>query len=79
MTDERATHVTELHRLLRRFLVAELGREPAPVLVVALMYEVSSIVASLAATQEDARSMLVELFEVAALQVKELGVGRAHP
>ena len=67
------------HAILRRALVAELGKAEAPVLAVALMYEVASIVASLAASQPEARAMLVDLFEVAAGQIKHLGVGRAHP
>jgi hypothetical protein len=70
----------ELHEeKLRPFLFAELGAEHPIAIGLALLYEVTSLIAAGAETEADAKEVLDRLFTIAREQIEELGVGAPHP
>lgn len=69
----------ELHERLRAFLLATMAHESPATIVSALMYEVVSITASIAASPGVADELLREYVENGRRQVRAFGVGRPHP
>ena len=69
----------ELHERLRDWLIATMPQEAPDVIAFALMYEVTSIVATIAMTERDAITMIRRASAIAEEQIARFGVGAPHP
>jgi hypothetical protein len=74
---QRSVHLHE--EKLRPFLLASMGSEHPLAIALALQYEVVSLLASAAETEEEARLVLAQVLEQAWKQIEEFGVGHPHP
>lgn len=77
--DRSTAHVVDLQRQLRVFLLERMPLEAPDLIGCALMYELVSIVASMADTEEQARALLGDWMAIAEKQIQTYGVGKPHP
>jgi hypothetical protein len=77
--DRSTAHVVDLQRHLRVFLLETMPFEAPDSIASALMYELVSITAAMADTEEQARALLGDWLANAEAQIKTFGVGRPHP
>jgi len=69
----------ELHEQLRAFLIQTMGQEKPIAIAIALTYELVSILASAAATKDEARAALDDALRMGRRQLDAFGVGHPHP
>ena len=79
LPDRSTAHVVELQRRLRAFLIATMPHEAPDSIAVALLYEIVSITAAMADTEEAARALLRDWIVIAEQQISTYGVGSPHP
>lgn len=68
-----------LHRQLRAWILATWPDEPTQIVASALMYEVISLIACVAESDDEAETMLACFHGDARAQLAAFGVGRPHP
>jgi len=68
-----------LHRQLRAFLITTMSHESPETIAMALMYEVASLAATVASTDDDAHALIDAVVAVAHEQIDALGIGGPHP
>jgi len=69
----------DIHEQLRAYLLDVHGQQPPAAIMLALMYEVVSLIASVAETETEAIEALRRGCAVGEEQIQELGVGSPHP
>jgi len=77
--DERVAAASRTHDRLRALLLEHFAREPIDQLATALSYELTSLTATVAATEDDAINTLTALAAGQVWQVRTFGVGKPHP
>jgi hypothetical protein len=78
-TAAAAEHGAAVHVRLRDLLKKEFGQEQALILAGAMFYEVTSIVATMSATEDQAYRLIRDSLDVAEEQIDKYGVGKPHP
>jgi len=75
-----AARAAQLHEIqLRPFLHTHMCGEHPFAVCLALLYELTSAIAAMSDTEEQARALLATGLKLAEHQIKEFGVGKPHP
>jgi hypothetical protein len=79
MTRKRSPEHVALHVRLRAFLLAEMPLETPDSIAGALMYELTSLAATVAIDPDDAKRLIRTFVDAATAQIDAFGVGGPHP
>jgi hypothetical protein len=69
----------DIHEQLRAYLLDVHGQQPPAAIMLALMYELVSLIASAAETETEAIDVLRRGCSLGEEQIQEFGVGSPHP